>query len=93
MDHSSTRDTGALGELAEQLKTKGDAGSELLHLLVGKLAYFKAQARGCPAGPEMIDWIQAELEIYAIHQTPLQARGADRPGPMVRSDDSALPPV
>jgi hypothetical protein len=41
MDHSSTRDTGALGELAEQLKTKGDAGFELLHLLVGKLAYFK----------------------------------------------------
>lgn len=73
--HSSTRDTGALGGLAEQLKSKGDPAAELFHLRLAKLAYFKAQARGCPAGPELIDWLQAEAEL-----------GSDSRGPTARPD-------
>ncbi|MBM4201311.1 MAG: DUF2934 domain-containing protein [Gammaproteobacteria bacterium] len=63
--HSSTRDTGALGGLAEQLRSKGNPETELYRLRVAKLAYFKAQVRGCPAGPELIDWLQAEAETDA----------------------------
>jgi hypothetical protein len=61
-------DTGALGELASQIKARGDPESELQHLLIGKLAYFRAQARGCPAGPELTDWLQAESEVLGLNR-------------------------
>lgn len=68
--NTSIRDTGPLGALTEQLRTKGNPDHELLHLQIMELAYFKAQARGCQAGPEMTDWLQAEAEFYATHQRP-----------------------
>lgn len=69
--NTATRDTGALGVLMEQIRTKGDPNSELFNLLIARLACTKAQARGCAAGPEISDWAQAEAEIHAMHQRPL----------------------
>jgi len=61
--HTLTHDTGALSGLAEQLRARGDPDAELCRLRIARLAYFKAQSRGCIAGPELIDWLQAEVEI------------------------------
>ena len=61
--HTLRHDTGALSGLAEQLRARGDPDSELCRLRITRLAYFKAQSRGCVAGPELIDWLQAEVEI------------------------------
>ncbi len=69
--NNTTRDTGALGVLTEQIRVKGDPNSELFNLLIARLACTKAQVRGCAAGPEMADWMQAEAEVHAMHQRPL----------------------
>jgi hypothetical protein len=61
--HTLTHDTGALSGLAEQLRARGDPAAELCRLRIARLAYFNAQSRGCAAGPELIDWLQAEVEI------------------------------
>ena len=74
-NNTTIRDTGALGVLAEQIRTKGDPDAELHHLLIARLACSKAQIRGCVAGPESTDWIQAEAEIRAIHRRPPHPHG------------------
>ena len=76
--HTLPHDTGALSGLAEQLRSLGDPEAELCRLRIARLAYFKAQSRGCAAGPELIDWLQAEVEIAHTLPEPDTRRTRDK---------------
>jgi Protein of unknown function (DUF2934) len=77
-NNTSTRDTDDAAVLAKRLRTRDDPDAELLQPMIAKLAQSKAQARGCRAGPEMSDWLEAEFEIYAVHRWALHRREDDR---------------
>jgi hypothetical protein len=41
------------------------------HELIERRAYHKWQARGCPSGSALKDWLEAEAEIEADHRREL----------------------
>jgi hypothetical protein len=60
----------------EQPQPAREIDPELLHQLIAKLAYFRAERRGFAPGHELCDWLTAEALVHGYLRTPVATAGA-----------------